>query len=374
MTRIFHLVTGEYPPQVGGVGDYTAKLATALAGRGCPVHVWSPAARDAAGGGVIVHGLPDRFGTASRRTLEAGFASLPCRVLIQYVPNAFGSRGANLPFCQWVSRLRGRGVDVRVMFHEPYFYFTATRPQANLLAIAQRAMAALLLRGGTLAYVSTASWIPYLRPYAPSSTSWTVLPIPATADGDAPAGAIERWRQTVRGPMLVGHFGTYGDHVVRELEPALTSLLSAEARVRALLVGRNSDGFADRLAHRRPDLNGRVHAAGALPEPDVVAALKACAVLVQPYPDGVTTRRTSVMAGLAAGVATVTTAGRLTEDVWGETGAAALAPASDTRAIRDAVLGLLDDEPRRQRQAAAGRRVYDERFAIDRSVDLLLGA
>ena len=41
MTR-WHLVTSEYPPDIGGVSDYTAQLARALAGAGDEVHVWCP--------------------------------------------------------------------------------------------------------------------------------------------------------------------------------------------------------------------------------------------------------------------------------------------------------------------------------------------
>ena len=172
----------------------------------------------------------------------------------------------------------------------------------------------------------------------------------------------------------MGHFGSYGDDVAQELAPVLIALLSADEAVRVLLVGRNSGAFADKLLKGRPECAGRVHASGVLPQLDVVAALKACAVLVQPFPDGVTTRRTSVMAGLAAGVATVTTSGRLTERVWRDSDAAVLVPAGSVEAMRDAALGLLQHPSSRQERATAGQRVYGERFAIDRSVDVLTGA
>jgi hypothetical protein len=38
----WHLVTCEYPPQVGGVSDYSLAVATGLAAAGQTVHVWCP--------------------------------------------------------------------------------------------------------------------------------------------------------------------------------------------------------------------------------------------------------------------------------------------------------------------------------------------
>src|SRR5262245_59769784 len=62
--RIWHLVTGEYPPQPGGVADYTRLVAQGLAAAGDTVHVWAARApgdtpQDV---GVTVHRLPDHFG------------------------------------------------------------------------------------------------------------------------------------------------------------------------------------------------------------------------------------------------------------------------------------------------------------------------
>src|SRR5215212_3750516 len=108
MVRTFHLLTGEYPPEAGGVGDYTQLLAHGLAARGCGVHVWSPGAVSANDRGVHLHRLPDAFGHGSRKILEAGLTASPGCVLLQYVPNALGARGANLRFCLWLLTLRRR--------------------------------------------------------------------------------------------------------------------------------------------------------------------------------------------------------------------------------------------------------------------------
>jgi glycosyltransferase involved in cell wall biosynthesis len=94
--------------------------------------------------------------------------------------------------------------------------------------------------------------------------------------------------------------------------------------------------------------------------------------MVQPYPDGITTRRTSVMAPLANGVATVSTVGRLSERIWSETGAVALAPAGSPRDLADRVVQLVEQPAGRAALGQAGRRAYDAHFSIERSVDALL--
>lgn len=371
-----HILTGEYPPQCGGVGDYTRLVADALTARGFAVHVWCPTAATASERGVTLHRLPDAFGPGSRRMLESALSTTPGCVLLQYVPNALGARGANLPFCLWLLRLRRGGADVRVMFHEPYFYFSWRHPLGNVLAVLQRAMAAVLLRASGVAYLSTESWVRYLRPLGSPHTPMVVSPMPSTVASDVDPREVSRWRARHAAQdsdsAVVGHFGTFGEHVARELARVVPVVLHAHATARFICIGRGSDRFAAVLCGQHPSLAGRIGATGAIPNIDVAAALRACDVVVQPYPDGVTTRRTSVMAALANEVPTVSTAGALTEPVWEETGAVVLAAASDARAIGAAVVALLRDPARRAALSAAGRRAYDERFSLDRTLDALL--
>jgi len=121
-------------------------------------------------------------------------------------------------------------------------------------------------------------------------------------------------------------------------------------------------------------LRGRLHGTGRVSAADAAILLSACDLLLQPYPDGVTTRRTSVMAGLVNSRAVVATTGHLTETVWADTGAVALAPARDTGSLVATALALLSKDDERAALAARGDRVYRERFALEHTVRALRGS
>ena len=350
--RTVHLLTGEYGPDAGGVGAYTQLLAEALVRRGLRVHVW------------------DTLDTTLRQALPAALRAEPGYVLLQYVPNALGARGANVGFCQWLLSLRRDGVDVRVMFHEPYFYLS-WNPALNALSMVQRLMAGILLRASTRTYISTERWRQYLESYAPSGTEFIVLPIPSTLPDDPLPESVASWRTRFGGDSFVVHFGTYGDHVANELAPMVPVLLERFQGLRFVCVGRGSERFVQRVGQANAALAPRLHATGTLDRGEAAAAIAAADVALQPYPDGVTTRRTSVMAPLALGVATVTSSGALTEEVWREAPSVALAVASDTAAHVAAAASLLRDGGTRQQLGALGQRFYRERFSIARTVEIL---
>lgn len=363
MALRWHILTGEYPPASGGVGDYTAQLAAALEAAGDVVTVWVPGRT-----------LPDRFGAGSRRRLDKSLGHAPGIVLLQYVPNALGSHGMNLAFCRWLLARRRDGMDVRVMFHEPYFYFALARPWRNALAAVQRVMARTLLEASTTAYISTDTWRRYLTPR--NGARLEVLAIPSNVPCAATPDDVDRCRQMIApsGEPVVGHFGTYGDHVERELMRVVPRIAGESSGARFAFIGAGSAEFLSRLSRTHPQIGQRSWASGRLEARAVSSALKAADVLVQPYPDGVTTRRTSVMAGLQHGVPTVTSNGALTEAVWAESGAVRLAVAGDAGSFATAVDTLLHD---RDAASALGRRgaaVYAHHFSLARTIDVLRGA
>jgi glycosyltransferase involved in cell wall biosynthesis len=371
MSRTWHIVTGEYPPQPGGISDYTGGLVDALRARGETVRVWSPS------------DLPERFGMSGLRAIGRGIDASRAAgdepiVLVQYAPNAFGMRGANVLLCAWLLlRAWRRGDDIRVMFHEPFFYFGRQSLGRNLLALVHRFMAALLLSASRIAYLSTSSWEPLLSPYAPACHPFVTLPIPATVVPlTDPAGAarIRARLATSERALVVGHFGSYPDDVAAELQRVLDALLPAIPDATVFLIGHNSEGFRLRCCEAFPQHAGRLVASGDVVAGELANNLRACDVLVQPYPDGATTRRTSLMASLACGVPTVTTLGIWSEPMWREASeAVAVATAGDPAAIVDSCQKLARDPHCRIALANTGRAFYERHFDMQHTVRALCG-
>ncbi len=375
------VVTGEYPPQSGGVADYTRLVATALAGAGDEVTVYAPAhsGADPADPGVSVRRLPGHFGARGLVALDAALSAhpRPDRILVQYTPHAFGWKGMNLLFAAWLAGPGRRIAPVWVMFHEVMFPVESGQPLKHaLLGRVTRIMARLIGRTADRAFVSIPAWDRLLRQLGrrASPAVWLPVPsnVPAMAD-PAQVGAIRARIARETGTRVIGHFGTFGSMNGGLLVAALAAVLRRSSNRIGLLVGRGSVPFLERFLADHPDLVARMTATGPLPAAEASAHLAACDLLLQPYPDGVSTRRGSAMAGLALGVPTVTNTGFLSEPIWGtESVGVTLARSpepSDLVPAAEAILALPEAERIALGRAAAAW--YASTFAADRLIERL---
>lgn len=363
------IVTCEYPPTIGGVSDYSFTLASELAATG-PVHVWCPATAGAVPErrNVTVHRLRS-FSRRELRTVGDQLDARPGRrrLFVQWVPQGFGYRSLNLGFALWVAQRGWRGDQVHLMVHEPFLPWSM-RPRHLAAALVHRAMLATAAATATRVWVSTFTWRDVIRGYVRRAIPIDWLPVPAPVLPDAAADGM-----AFQGEATVGHFGTHSPLVLQVLAPALDEVLR-RTRARVLLIGRDSDAFRQAFVRSRPAAEGRVHATGALPPDQVAARVRGCDVMLQPYPDGITTRRTSAVTLLSLGLPIVTNRGHLTEDFWPASGAVRLAPTPDASEIAAAVVSLLDDAGARTRLGARAREMYDDRFASRHAVALLNAA
>lgn len=371
------ILTGEFPPQPGGVSDYTRLIARALAATGDLVQVCAPpsSVQESTEDGVSVHRLPDLFGRGSRTELARIFKKLPkdTRVFVQYVPHAFGWKAMNLPFCVWLWTQRKRHCII-VTFHEVSYPWVSHGRilRHNFLALVNRLMAGFVARSARQIYVSIPAWSDLLRPLAGGlPVEW--LPIPSTMPPDVSQQRVIALRKHLLGTgngspdqRIIGHFGTFGSHLANPLREIMTPLLAGEPGAVFLCVGRGGMEFAEALRLAQPALAARVLATGELTPAEVAEHLAACDLLVQPYPDGISSRRTSAMAGLALGRPILATRGPLTEPCWAESNAVRLVNEAAEMPVQASL--LLADEGELVRLGTAGAKLYRERFDLSNTV------
>jgi glycosyltransferase involved in cell wall biosynthesis len=367
----WHIITGEYPPQGGGVADYCRLIARGLLEAGDAVTVWAPQAGGTTpdDAGITIRRLPGHFGPQALTVLDRALLHRPGRVLLQYTPHAFGCKAMNVPLCAWLWA-RQRSLDV--MFHEVAFPLELGQQlKHRVLAVANRGMAFLLLRAAERVFVSIPGWEPLLRRLVPGAPTPVWVPIPSNLPTACPPAAVAAARQDVLGTStrwLVGHFGTYGTSISRLLEPALVDLLIRVPQAHGLLLGWSGAAFAAALIRRHPALAGRLTAPGTLDASGVAAHVAACDVLLQPYPDGISTRRGSAMAALSLGRPIVTTDGPLSEALWR---AASAVEFASPGGLADSVMALLADAPRRATLSWRAAELYRSRFAVEHTLRAL---
>jgi glycosyltransferase involved in cell wall biosynthesis len=373
------VLTASYPPDQGGIADHSMMLARALAQSGDSVQVWtgpaeSIALEDEQGRDFPVQRLPTHFGLRSWPILSSALRQMaePRRVLLHYNPQPFGPRrssrfkGVPWTLCPWLRRQSL--APVWTIVHETG---TAVKSESDwslrlLRAISENMLRSVLGASERVFYVMPAAEI-HLRQHT-DPARLIYLPVPSNLPVSVDGAAVVRARTRLLGHSghrwLLGHFGAFSPNLMGYLSDLIRRVLNDEPDAKVALIGQGSSEFATRL----PNYDKRVVATGSLSRQEAAAHIAACDVLMQPFPDGVTTRRSSLMAGLALGVPIVSNEGANTEEFWRETRAIELVPIDH---FSTRVADLLRDRARRAALSSAALRLYRERFAIDHLVATL---
>lgn len=377
------LISGSYPPDHGGVAHYTETLARRL-GQGQD-RVWVFTGRGGKVDGtdhVTVVRLSSQFGPRALRRMSREIEQIPepRRIFVQYIPQALGPHvslrrnrflGIPLSLCLW---LRRRPEQIWVMFHE---LRADTVPGASLpvrlLGSITRWMVRLTMGRCERAFLSTPRWEKEIREDVEDPCPLEWMPIPSNLPVDADPAMAAAVRRQVLGDdagVLLGHFGTFKSAMTRMFEDLLPDLLSKPER-KMLLIGQNSEAYRDQLVERQPRLAGRVLATGDIPLEDAAISIAACDLMLQPFPDGASSRRSSLMAPLALGRPTVTNVGHWSEPVWTRSGCVEIADFASPPAALERIESLLARPERRVRQGKRAREVYNETFSWQRTIRLL---
>jgi polysaccharide biosynthesis protein PslF len=363
------MLTGEYPPAMGGVGDYTAHLCEAIAGLGAEVAVVTRPAPAVSGRTAKeserVLEMVEHWGFGCWRIIARAAVRFGANLLhLQYQAAAYDMRPAIhlLP-----AYLRARLPSLRIVttFHDlrvPYLF-----PKAGPL---RAAAVRLLDRSSHRTVVTNSADLDDLGGPGGAGTAGSprrwLIPLASSIPCDPPRGFdrdAERRRLGVEnGSLLLSYFGFMNDSKgVEHLLDTLASLLARGHDARLLVLGgeagstdRSNVEFSRRIDHAiaGAGLEGRIIRSGFLPPGEVSAGLLASDVCVLPFSDGASLRRSSMLAAMAHALPVVSTLAERPDPLLSNGENVVLVQRDSPAAIADAVERLWRDDALRQRVAA----------------------
>lgn len=377
------IVSGEFPPQQGGVGDYTDRLARALAAQQVEVHVLTGANGEGPAPTVqapfVRHTLTGwRYG--SWPAVQRVSAQVqPDVLLIQYQSAAYGLHPAiNLlpDYLRW--RGGARRPLVATTFHDLLFPYIFPKAGRLRMAVVRR-----LARRSDIAIATNVEDLDRLHGWGLALADVTLgtaprpgacfIPIGSNIAPRPPAGYDRRAVRSQWGlgddDWLLCYFGFLhaskgGEVLVR----ALASLVEQGRPAHLLMVGgqvgSSDPTIAAYLAAIRQlisdlGLEARVHWTGFVAPDAVTAYLLAADVAALPYLDGAGRSRGSLMAVLAHGLPTVTTQPQRALPYFEDGGNVVYVAAGDVAAVVDAVVRVQCDPVLRQRLQAGARALHE---------------
>jgi len=341
------LITSRLGTRRCGVGDYTVRLAETFKLMNHRV--------------TILSDLPSWGLIGMLRLWRELNRIKPDLVILQWVPFLYHRFGVNfwIPLCFFA--LRCRGYRLQIMVHEMWVPYT--RAQYFVTGPLQRLSLLLLIVICHKTSVSIEAWTKQLRKLVP----WKKAKIHWVPVGSTVPVAAQATRRDGSGILLVS-INPMGSGKGPELLQKVWERIRQEPNLRLLVIGLTQDDAKKFFPALAEDKNCIF--TGFLGHQELSAYLQGAAMLLAPFVDGVTGRRTSIMAGLEHGVPAITTRGFLMDEVFEKS--PLVICRYDVDEFSAAVLELLRDPVRRQAMASASKAFYDQHFSWDRIANSLL--
>jgi glycosyltransferase involved in cell wall biosynthesis len=333
------IVSSERPDRIDAIRDHTFLLAEALRKRAIEVDLQL---RGPTGHRQRIRGAAER-GVVGPLDAYDG-------LIVQYNPFMWGRWGFAPGLVADVARLRlrRRRPFTVLLVHEPYVPMVSWR--WALMGLWQRAQLRALRLGVDRTCASIEAWARAL--------AGTHLPVGSNLPDMRGARGSRRTALNMGSDVVV--LATFSSgHPSRLLELVTTSVEAVAARGHkvALL---NLGAGAPRIT---PPGSVVVFQPGELPAQEVASWLAAADVFLAPFVDGVSTRRSSMMAALQHGLAVVGTDGALTDGLLRRsTEAIRLVPVERADLFRAAVVELAGDENARRELGVRARMLYERSF------------
>jgi hypothetical protein len=295
-------------------------------------------------------GTPARYVPDGLRSVRAA-PEIPAWVLLEYNPFAYGRWGFAPDLLRDALLLRRRGVPLAIMVHEAWVAIEDAK-SAVLGAVQRLQLRSLMELAGVILTSTEALARAVGRDAIHVPIANNITPVATTKQAARRAlGLPDGLVVSLLGPGRPGQLLDFAAAAVTAIaasrgeEP--TTVLNLGARARELDVA--------------PDLD--VRTPGLLADRDLSLHLWSSDMLLLPFDDGLSTRRSSLMAALAHGRPVVGLHGRNTDSLLLEHDEAlVLTAAGDIEAFVRAAVSLAAAPARRRTVGDAGRRLYDECF------------
>ena len=363
-----YFISAALPPQIDGIGDYTACLASELA-NSAEVTVLTGADQPHPIPNVCVQRVFDANKPQSVWNLTGPIErERPDWVLLQYNPFSYGRWGLNLHLPELLHRLKNtHKSNIAVMVHETFTPIVSW--QSALMTIWQRRQFERIGHCADILFFSTersSRVFPTCFPQAkrvhlPVGSNLPCLPI-SKGQARAELGIADD-------SVVLGLFGT--SHVSRMLnrvrEAAETVRQYGKSPV-VLYLGPDGKAMQSALG------DTQILADGPLAGAEISRRLAAVDIYLAPFTDGISTRRGTVMAGLQHGLPVVGTEGYNTDSLLKSEngGAFLLAKANDAQQFSAHIRNLLECPERGKELGRNGQRFFAENFTWSRIATKLL--
>ena len=348
------MVSGSYPPMEDGVGDYTHRFFHELSRQigEANVSLITTALPDAVDRDPRIHYAIDRWnGRGTLRLTRLLRAQRPDVISVQYQTLGY-RRDLGITFFPWLARAALPGTPVVATVHE----YTSRTPKGRARVLASLAACSRAIVVNHNYIDEIAARLPTHRGrlvHVPIGSNVTAHPVPP-----ARVRALREQLGVKRHTPVVAHFGVMrrGKGIETLLE-AFAAVRRRRPTARLLLIGYSDEGFVNEVvlpAIERLGIGDGVSLTGSVTEEELSAYFALASICVQPFQDGVSTRRGSFLAAMEHGMPVITTrpAYPIPELRDGEN--LRYVDRVDAPALAEAILALLAD---RTLQRTLGRNI-----------------
>lgn len=276
---------------------------------------------------------------------------------LQYNPFSYGHWGVAPGLLAELIAARRRGALRRLVLvvHEPFVVMPGLR--YTLMGAVQRRQLGALMRLADAVLATSEEWLAVLAGVNPRKRV-VVLPVGSNmpdrrAERAAARAALGASRET----LVISTFGmARPQQLLGHVAAVVAAALDDGHRIVFVSLGDAPDELL--LRHSRL----RVVCPGAQEAGDLARLLAASDLFLAPYADGVSTRRTTLMAALQHGLCVVTTDGEERRRSLPES-ALVLVPVSDPVAFAGVSRALAGDATARRRWGLGARELYEQRYS-----------